>query len=188
MGITREEFSVVVKGMKAIYSNNFIQDKDAFDVWYGLLKDLPYEVVSAATQKYMMTEKFPPTPADIRRYASGLKTDTLTETEAWDLVRKACQSLDWDNPGIEYDKLPKVIQRAVVSPQYLVEMARSDMKDFETVIASNFMRSFKAAAKQQAEEEQLPLEFRQRIETMRNKYIGEGQNGNYKLEEHKDNS
>ena len=44
MGMTREEFAVLVKAMKAVYSSeNFIADKDAFDVWYGLLKDLPYE-------------------------------------------------------------------------------------------------------------------------------------------------
>ena len=40
----REEFKILVKAMKAVYAQpTFIPDKDAFDVWYGLLQDLPYE-------------------------------------------------------------------------------------------------------------------------------------------------
>ena len=45
----REQFSILVKAMKAVYSDpKFIADKDAFDVWYELLKDLPYMVCQTA--------------------------------------------------------------------------------------------------------------------------------------------
>ena len=37
----REEFKILVKAMKAVYAQpTFIPDKDAFDVWYGLLQDV----------------------------------------------------------------------------------------------------------------------------------------------------
>lgn len=49
----REEFKILVKAMKAVYAQpTFIPDKDAFDVWYGLLQDLPYEQANLAIQKY----------------------------------------------------------------------------------------------------------------------------------------
>ena len=65
--MTREEFKTLVKGMKAVYAQpTFIPDQDAFNVWFELLKDIPYQQVNVAIQKYMLTEKFPPTIADIR--------------------------------------------------------------------------------------------------------------------------
>ena len=41
--MTREEFSIIVKGLKDVYTQQtFIPDKDAFNVWYELLKDIDY--------------------------------------------------------------------------------------------------------------------------------------------------
>ena len=69
----REEFKILVKAMKAVYAQpTFIPDKDAFDVWYGLLQDLPYEQANLAIQKYMTSERFPPTIADIRTKATEI--------------------------------------------------------------------------------------------------------------------
>ena len=37
----REEFKVLVKGMKAVYAQpTFIPDQDAFNMWFALLGDL----------------------------------------------------------------------------------------------------------------------------------------------------
>ena len=70
--MTREEFKTLVKGMKAVYAQpTFIPDQDAFNVWFELLKDIPYQQANVAIQKYMLTEKFPPTIADIREKARG---------------------------------------------------------------------------------------------------------------------
>lgn len=70
----REEFKILVKGMKAVYTKpDFLPDKDAFEIWYNLLRDLNYSVCSAAIQSYMMTNKFPPTIADIRQLASDVQ-------------------------------------------------------------------------------------------------------------------
>lgn len=42
--MTREEFKTLVKGMKAVYAQpTFIPDQDAFNVWFELLKDIPYQ-------------------------------------------------------------------------------------------------------------------------------------------------
>lgn len=141
--MTREEFSVIAKGMKAVYANpTFIADKDAFDVWYALLSDLDYALVSKATQDYMKSTSKIPTPADIRNRAEELtRGDELTETEAWSLVSKALRN------GIyyaqdEFAKLPPLVQRAVGSYEQLRIWA-SDNEYNESVASSNFMRAYK---------------------------------------------
>lgn len=78
--MTREEFKTLVKGMKAVYAQpTFIPDQDAFNVWFELLKDIPYQQVNVAIQKYMLTEKFPPTIADIREKATFYAIGTLQQ-------------------------------------------------------------------------------------------------------------
>lgn len=171
MGITREEFATLVKGINSVFPD-CIKDKDAFDVWYLLLNDLSYEVLSTAIHKYMMTEKFPPKPADIRRLSAQMTTDGIpSEVEAWAMVRKALESLKWDNPQEEYDKLPEVVRRAVGNPANLKEWAMSDMGDVETVISSNFMRTYKAVSKVHAENQQIHPLVAQRIEEMRTQML-----------------
>ena len=49
--MTREEFKTLVKGMKAVYAQpTFIPDQDAFNVWFELLKDIPYQQANVAIQ------------------------------------------------------------------------------------------------------------------------------------------
>ena len=68
----REEFKTIVKGLKAVYAQPaFIPDADAFDVWYGMLRDLPYRQASLAVQQHMASSPYPPTISDIRRGDRG---------------------------------------------------------------------------------------------------------------------
>lgn len=97
----REEFKILVKAMKAVYAQpTFIPDKDAFDVWYGLLQDLPYEQANLAIQKYMTSERFPPTIADIRTKATEIiapAEESMSELQAWALVQRALRNSGYNS-------------------------------------------------------------------------------------------
>ena len=87
----RDQFKILVKGMKAVYTQEtFIPDADAFQIWYALLGDLDYRVLNAAIQKYMLTNKFPPTIADLREIAATIENgETPDWGEAWESVLRA---------------------------------------------------------------------------------------------------
>lgn len=89
--MTREEFTVLCKGMKAVYPQpTFLPDADAYKVWYSLLQDLDYTIAQVAVQKYMLTNKFPPSVADIRECAVLVRTgDKKTWSDGWEEVMKA---------------------------------------------------------------------------------------------------
>ena len=166
----REEFKKIVKGLKSIYADpKFIADQDAFDMWYALLNDLDYEVASMATQSYMQTEHFPPTPADIRKYASHITspvTDDISEVEAWGMVSKAiCNSLYHSEE--EFARLPKLIQQTLGNHIRLRELAELDAGQLQTVEASNFMRSYRAKLEVHKRESQLNDSLRLTINQMR---------------------
>ena len=168
--MTKDEFKILVKGMKSIYSDpKFIADQFAFDMWYGVLKDLPYEVASMATQEYIQTEKFPPMPADIRRYAQKMtapKTQDMTEIEAWGLVRKALSN-GYYGADEEFKKLPKLIQETLGSPARLREMSQVETSEVETVEASLFMRNYRARLESHKHDMQMNEGLRNSINQMR---------------------
>ena len=160
----RDQFKILVKGMKAVYSDpKFIADKDAFDVWYSLLKDLDYDIASQAIQKYMMSNRFPPTIADIRYGSTGFTSQQeLNEMEAWSLVYKAICNSTYNSVS-EFEKLPPLVQKAVGLPDSLREWAMTENLNCE-VVMSSFQRAYKAELKRHEELQKMPKNVRQLIE------------------------
>lgn len=170
--MTDREFNALAKGLKTVYADpKFIADDYAVEIWFKLLNDIPYEIATMAAQKYMQTEKFPPTPADIRRYATQIMSplsEDLTEYQAWDMVRRAI------NNGIygaeeEFNKLPKIVQSVIGSPERIRSAATLEPEDLETVEKSHFMRSFRARVEAHKREQQLNAGLRDAISEIRQK-------------------
>lgn len=168
----REEFKTLVKGMKAVYAQpTFIPDQDAYNVWYELLKDLPYAQANIAIQKYMLTEKFPPTIADIRTKANDIVAkveESMSEMEAWSLVSKAISNSGY-HAEEEFDKLPEACQRAVGNPSNLKEWAMMESDKVATVEQSHFIRNYRVAVQRMQEEAKIPGHVKAAIASMREK-------------------
>ena len=166
----REQFKIIVKALKAVFADpKFIADKDAFEVWFALLEDLPYNVANMATQAYMQSEKFPPTPSDIRKYASKItapKTDDMSELEAWGLVAKALKN-GYYGAEEEFEKLPPLIQRTLGNPARLREMAQLDSSEVETVEQSHFIRNYRTLLESSKRSAQLQPNLLSQIEVVR---------------------
>lgn len=86
-----EQFKILVKGLKAVYTKDtFLPDADSIKIWYALLKDIPYDVLNVAIQKYVMQEKFPPTIADLRELSAEIvEGETKDWGEGWEQVLRA---------------------------------------------------------------------------------------------------
>lgn len=177
MGITREQFKILAKAMKAIYTDErFLPDHDAVNVWYTLLCDFDYETLSKAIQKHMMSSTFIPTVADIRTAASQFKPSgeirQMSELDAWVRVRKAISNSIY-NAESEFSKLLPVIQKAVGSPHNLEEWATLDTDTVNSVIQSNFLRSYRAEVARETELQKLSPAVRDLIEKASNAAIEE---------------
>lgn len=168
--MTRDEFKILVKGMKAVYAQQtFLPDKDAFDMWFALLQDLPYKLANVAIQKHMLTEKFPPTPAEIREKAAQMievPETEMSELEAWAFVRKAIRNSGY-HAQEEFDKLPEACREAVGNAANLEEWAKMDYEKVESVGQSHFIRNFRTAVLRIKEEQRLPEQMRKLISEMR---------------------
>ena len=174
--MTKDQFKVLVKAMKAVYTNpGFIPDQDAFDVWYSMLKDLDYTIASRAVQMHLQTEESLPTVAGIRKQSVKLKadeTDDLNETAAWSLVLKAIRRSTYYSEE-EFAKLPATVQRAVASPKQLREWATLEDVDGKTltVIQSNFQRTFRVEQQRERERSKLSPDVLKLMKPMNNHQI-----------------
>lgn len=179
--MTREQFKVLVKAMKAVYTNpGFIPDQDAFDVWYSMLKDLDYAIASYAVQMHLQTEESPPTVAGIRKQFAKLKADEandLNETAAWSLVLKAIRRSTYYSEE-EFAKLPATVQRAVASPKQLREWATLEDVDGKTltVIQSNFQRTFRVEQQRERERNKLSPDVLKLMRPLNNPQIEDNPN------------
>lgn len=162
----REDVVKVLMMIQAAYPNYKPQDKTiAVNTWYMMLKDYEYSVVEAALKMYIATDTSGFAPAIgqiIDKIKSVTSPNELNGMEAWSLVSKALRN-GYYGAEQEFEKLPVTVQKAVGSPDNLRNWAQSDSKAIETVIQSNFIRTYETELKRQNEELKIPADVRQLI-------------------------
>lgn len=88
--VSKQEFVTLVLAMQAMYGDEFIRTEEAMDVWFALLHDLDYQILSKALQKYMLTNKFKPTVAELREIYADLICPVISDwSEGWKKVSRA---------------------------------------------------------------------------------------------------
>lgn len=148
------------------------EDGEAFlNLWAEAFKDDPAELVAGAVKSiiYSDVREFAPNIAQVKNKMAELLNagNEVSEQEAWNLVYKAiCNSIH--DSEKEFNKLPQTIQRVVGSPAMLKEWATTNSDEVNTVIASNFMRSYRVRIKAEKDEMLLPNEVRTMLQA-RNK-------------------
>ena len=159
--MTRDEFKVLVKGMKAVYAQpTFIPDQDAFNMWFALVGDLPYEVCNVAIQKYMLTNKFPPTVAEIREMATKIVSgDELTWGESWERALNAVRKYGSYNKGAALNSLDPLTRKCVECVGYM-ELCLSENIMVER---AHFQKIFETYSKREQTEKMMPLALQSAI-------------------------
>lgn len=143
--------------------------------WHKIFENYDYSIVVEAVNAYIVTEKFPPTPAHIIEKIN-LITGTSsheTELEAWNRVYKAICNSSY-NAQEEFDKLPPDIQVVVCDPAQLREWARMETAQLATVVASNFQRSYRDYIAKKKKIEALPQSAKQLMGKADNNLLDEG--------------
>ena len=158
----REEFKILVKGMKAVYAHpTFIPDQDAFNVWYGLLKDIDYQVCNAAIQKWLLTNKFPPTIAEIRELATEIQCGKLPDWgEAWEETCKAIRRYGFYRPKEGLESLSPLTRETVNR----LGWSNLCLSENPTADRANFRQCYEVVAKREHENNVLSLPL---IETIK---------------------
>lgn len=178
--MTREEVSKMLQMIRLNYPNSFKgytpdQSRTYADLWYDAFKDKPTALVLAAVKSIMYgdTREFAPNIGQVNAKIHELTTeDKKTEMEAWALVKKALSRSGWYSTE-EFEKLPKDIQKVIGSPSMLYEWSQTSSEQVNTVIQSNFMRSYRALKTREKQNALLPQSVVELLEASEIKMIGD---------------
>lgn len=168
--MTRDETIAILSVLKVAYPNFYkgMAKQDALQavaLWAEMFKDDPAELVSAAVKALIATrtEGWPPNVGEVKEKLRSLAvTDELTEAGAWALVEKACRNGLYGYQE-EFDALPPIVKKSVGSANQLREWAMMDGGELKTVVASNFMRSFRVMQKREKDLSLLPADVKQML-------------------------
>lgn len=189
--MTREETLTVMSVLKAAYPSYYkgMDRRDAEGVvglWQAMFADTPAHIVAAAVKAHIATDTkgYPPHIGAIKSAIVKItKPEELemTEMEAWSLVRRAIHGAsmeDWSrrfrdgvldprpSAVVSFEALPEMLQRIVGQPDRLAEWEKLDGDEIDTVIQSNFMRSFRARAAHEREFLALPTDVRETMKAI----------------------
>jgi hypothetical protein len=165
--------------IKVAYPKFFVSTDESearlqVDTWQDLFVTEPYKLVEQAIKSLMCTLKFPPTIADVKEKIMLItQPQTETELEAWGKVLRAIQNANYQAQEY-FDNFPPIIQKLVGSPGQLREWAMMDSEVVNSVIQSNFMRSYSARVKQEKDYSALPDSTKNLIETTKARLLGDG--------------
>ena len=165
--MTREDtikiLSVLRGAYPAFYRDITKQEAEStIALWESMFDEEPYELVAAAVKAFISGDGkgFPPAIGQIKERIRLITTpEEMTEQEAWALVSKALRNSTYGSEE-EFAKLPPEVKAVVHDPGQLKQWAISPADEVETVIASNFMRSFRVKQKATKEYLALPTEVK----------------------------
>ena len=165
--MTREDtikiLSVLRGAYPAFYRDITKQEAEStIALWESMFDEEPYELVAAAVKAFISGDGkgFPPAIGQIKERIRLITTpEEMTEQEAWALVSKALRNSTYGSEE-EFAKLPPEVKSVVHDPGQLKQWAMSPADEVETVIASNFMRSFRVKQKATKEYLALPTEVK----------------------------
>jgi hypothetical protein len=174
--MTLNEAKEIVGLLQFNYPDNFRSYTDDalityVRLWHSFFEADSFALVAAAVKAYITTstERFMPNVGQIKEQIRKLTSpEGMSETKAWSLVTAALRNsaYGWRE---EWAKLPEAVQKAVGNENTLREWAMIDSEELNTVIASNFMRSYRTIQKREEEWAKLPAGFREEMKRLSGK-------------------
>ena len=161
--MTKREVAELMTVLQANYPDSFRGQSDRVvtgrvNLWYDFFKEHPKEVVYAAAKAFMATDTkaFMPNVGQIAEQIRQLTAPReMTAAEAWGYVSQALKNSGYGSAE-EFAKLPPLIQRIVGSPEQLRQWARMDAEVVQSVVSSNFQRSFRTGQERDRALQKLP--------------------------------
>ena len=165
--MTREETAKIIRIMSDCYPNYKPNNlSETVDVWQMMLDEYSYNQVSIALKAYVTsdTSGFAPSVGEIvAKIQLVSQPQELDGMAAWGLVSKALRNGTYGAVE-EFNKLPPLVRQAVGIPDNLKNWATSDYQTIETVIQSNFLRTYETVVKRANEINRMPDNIKSLIE------------------------
>lgn len=163
--MTKQEFGSIVSVIRGVYRDKtFLTDKEVKELWFEMLKDIPYEQAKSAVMKHAMTSKWTPTIAEIREQVVDIQADRTDWGDGWKEVLMAIRRFGYSAEKEALESMSPMT-REVVSRLGWKQICNSDQDDL-TAIRANFRMMFEQKKATSKEEMQLPQGFLEKAKSI----------------------
>lgn len=152
--MTKKEFAVFAMAMKTYFPrDNLLPTEEAMELWYRELLDIPSEIATVMLQKWVSTQKWPPTIAEIRAMCSEIINGQLPDWgEAWKEVMRAVGRYGYMQKDKAYESMSPITRKAVDK----IGWYDINMSENPDIIRAQFRQVFEICVKREVEDRQLP--------------------------------
>ena len=104
-----------IMALKTYYPReNLLPNNQAMELWFKQLNDIPYQIAEAALNKWVTTNKWSPTIADIRETATVVKCGEIPDWgEGWEKVLMAIRKYGMYQAAEAMNSLDGITKRCV---------------------------------------------------------------------------
>lgn len=151
----KKEFATFTAAIKTYYpKENILPNVQAVELWFRQLEDIPYEVAEAALNRWVATNKWSPSIAEIRETASSItQGDVLGWGEAWEKVMKAIRKYGYYHVAETLGELDDITRQAVKN---IGGVRAICMSENITADRANFRTNYEALAQRKQKQDVLP--------------------------------
>jgi len=170
--MTRDETKGLIRSIVSLYPNWKPENMtETVNAWHWALEEYPVPAVKASLQIYVKTNNSGFAPS-VSQIINGIykpqEQNALSEGEAWALVKKAIQDGNY-HAEERFNELPPLVQSAVGSPNMIHQWAQTDSDEVNTVIMSNFQRSYKTVLQREQFNERIPESLSNMVKSLAKK-------------------
>jgi hypothetical protein len=164
----KAEFGKWAAALKTYYprEEKLIPNKEAMELWFAQLGDIPYDVATIALNKWVVTEKWSPSIAEFRRCTLDvLGGGAESWGSAWEKVLEAIRRYGSYEPAKALASLPPAAAEAARQ----IGWRNLCMSENQAADRAHFQKVYEIAAERQTEKALLPKSL---LELIAQKQIG----------------
>jgi hypothetical protein len=162
--VERKEFATFAMALRTYFpKENILPNQQAMELWYREIEDIPYQVAEAALRKWVATNKWSPSIADIREMTTNIQNgDPLTWGESWERALNSVRRFGSYNQKAALESLDPLTRKCVESIGFMTLC----MSENIMVERAHFQKIFEIYQKREQVDRQIPLALQQTINTL----------------------
>lgn len=158
----KREFSLFTAALRTYYSReNLLPNQQAVELWYRQLQDVPYQIAVAVLDKWVATNKWSPSIADIREAVAEIENGGAAPDwgEGWEQAMRAIRRYGSYGEAEALEAMPPLARETVRRLGYKsLCLSENQMAD-----RSNFRQVYEIVARRQTETAKIPLPVHEKI-------------------------
>lgn len=163
--MTKREFGLFAAAIRTYYPReNILPNEQAHDLWFRQLQDVPYPVAEAVLAKWVATNKWSPSIADIRDSMAEIQNGGPADDwgEAWDQAMTAIRRFG------SYDEEGALASLPPLTRETVRRLGYKSLCWSENQVAdrANFRQVYEILSKRKVETDKIPLPVRETLKAL----------------------